>query len=111
MTDFLPITPNRLPNVAPSKALASKEMPGKEMASKDMKIREVAQKLEATFIAEMLKSAGFGEQENSFNGSTGEDQFASFQREALAAQMVKVGGIGLAEAFYKSMTETQNDTR
>ncbi len=102
MTDFLPIPPNRAPNAPPGKSLS-----GPAPDSKDQKIRAVAQKLEATFIAEMLKSAGFGEQKNSFSGSAGEDHFASFQREALAAQMVKVGGIGLAEAFYKSMTETQ----
>lgn len=106
MTDSLPIPPNRPPNPAFGKAPDSKAPD-----SKDLKLRAVAEKLEATFIAEMLKSAGFGEQKNSFSGSTGEDQFASFQREALAAQMVKAGGIGLAEAFYKSMTETQNDTR
>ncbi len=100
MTDFLPLPATR-PAPAP---------PGKGSGSRDMQIRQTAQKLEATFIAEMLKSAGFGKQENSFSGSTGEDQFASFQREALATQMVKVGGIGLAEAFYKSMTEIENDT-
>ena len=66
-------------------------------------------KLEATFLAEMLKSAGFGEQENSFSGSAGEEQFASFQRTAMAEQMVRKGGIGLAEAFYKSMMEKLDD--
>ena len=111
MTDFLPIPPNRVPNAPPGKGLTGPAQDGKVADSKDLKIRAVAQKLEATFIAEMLKSAGFGTQKNSFSGSTGEDQFASFQRDALAAQMAKVGGIGLAEAFYKSMTETSNDTR
>ncbi len=101
MTDFLPI-----PQIRPQNA-----PPAKGPDNKDQMIRQTAQKLEATFIAEMLKSAGFGEQDNSFSGSAGEDHFASFQREALAEQMVKVGGIGLAEAFYKSMTETDNGTR
>jgi len=122
VTDFLPLPPPRPPNLpfgkgplgkaplgkAPlGKAPVSKGPVSKGPVSKDMEIRLVAQKLEATFIAEMLKSAGFGEQENSFSGSAGEDQFASFQRNALAEQIVKVGGIGLAEAFYKSMTETK----
>ena len=107
MTDFLPIPPNRVPNAPPGKSLSGPVPDSKAPDSKDQKIRAVAQKLEATFIAEMLKSAGFGEQKNSFSGSAGEDQFASFQRDALAAQMVKAGGIGLAEAFYNSMTETQ----
>ncbi len=72
--------------------------------------REAAQKLEATFLAEMLKSAGFGKT-GSFAGGIGEDQFASFQRQALADEMVQAGGIGLAETFYKSMMETPNVTR
>ena len=71
--------------------------------------REAAQKLEATFLAEMLKSAGVGEQENSFSGGIGEDQFASFQRQIMAEALAKNGGIGLAEQFYTSMMEAQND--
>ncbi|MEL7255062.1 MAG: rod-binding protein [Pseudomonadota bacterium] len=70
-----------------------------------------AERLEATFLAEMLKSAGFGEQANSMSGSPGEDQFASFQRSAIADNMVKAGGIGLAEHFFKAMMEAQNDAR
>lgn len=92
MTDFLPI-PNIRPPTAP--------------VIRDLSAREAAEKLEASFLAEMLKSAGFGEQNNTFNGSAGEDHFASFQRQALAEQMVKTGGIGLAEAFYRSMMENQ----
>nr|WP_306115899.1 MULTISPECIES: rod-binding protein [unclassified Roseovarius] len=77
--------------------------------TKPVSARQAAEKLEATFLAEMLKSAGFGEQDNSFSGSAGEDQFASFQRMAMAEQMVKKGGIGLAEAFYKSMMEKNDE--
>ncbi len=69
--------------------------------------RDAAQKLEATFLAEMLKSAGFGKTA-SFAGGIGEEQFASFQRQALADEMVKAGGIGLAEAFYQSMMGSSN---
>lgn len=71
--------------------------------------RGVAEKLEATFLAEMLKSAGFGSQENSFSGSSGEDQFASFHRQAIAEKMVVAGGIGLTEHILRHMTEVQND--
>ena len=95
MTDSLPIPANRPPNATVIKELSA---------------RQAAEKLEASFLAEMLKSAGFGEQENSFSGSAGEDQFASFQRTAMAEQMVKRGGIGLAEAFYKSMMEKSDDS-
>ncbi|MFK7939508.1 MAG: rod-binding protein [Roseovarius sp.] len=67
--------------------------------------REAAEKLEATFLAEMLKSAGLGTQANSMSGGIGEDQFASFHRQALADAMVESGGIGLAETIYNAMME------
>jgi Rod binding domain-containing protein len=73
-------------------------------------LRAVAEKLEASFLAEMLKSAGVGEQDNSFSGSTGESQFASFQREALASEMVASGGIGLADIFHANLKDKTNDT-
>lgn len=72
-------------------------------------VMTAAKQLEAGFLAEMLKSAGFGEQENGFSGSTGEDQFASFHRQAIADRMVENGGIGLAEMFYKSLMEKAHD--
>ena len=69
----------------------------------DAKLRAAAQKLEATFLAEMLKSAGLGTPRDSFGGGKGEEQFASFLREAQAEEMAKTGGIGLAEALYEAM--------
>ncbi len=69
----------------------------------DVKLREAAQKLEATFLAEMLKSAGVGAPRDTFGGGAGEDQFASFLREAQAEEMVAAGGIGLAEALFNAM--------
>ncbi|MET4101451.1 flagellar protein FlgJ [Roseovarius sp. MBR-78] len=68
-----------------------------------------AQALEASFLAEMLKATGLGEQENSFTGSAGESQFASFHREAIAAEIVRKGGIGLAKVIEAAMKETQDD--
>ena len=73
------------------------------------KARETALNLEATFLSEMLKSAGFGMQANTFSGSQGEDHFASFQRDAIAEHMVRAGGIGLAEHFFNAMMETPKD--
>ncbi|QYX58463.1 rod-binding protein [Roseovarius sp. SCSIO 43702] len=73
------------------------------------KAGEAARKLEAAFLSEMLKSAGLGEQENSFSGGPGEAQFASFQRDLLADAMVEKGGIGLAQLFFNAMTEHTHD--
>ena len=69
----------------------------------DTKLRDAAEKLEATFLAEMLKSAGLGTPRDSFGGGKGEEQFASFLREAQAQEMAKTGGIGLAEALFEAM--------
>jgi Rod binding domain-containing protein len=69
----------------------------------DAQLRDAAQKMEATFLSEMLKSAGMGAPRDAFGGGEGEEQFSSFLREAQAEQMVKAGGIGLAEALFEAM--------
>ncbi|MDJ0825617.1 MAG: rod-binding protein [Rhodobacter sp.] len=72
---------------------------------RDVELREAAQALEATFLAEMLKSAGLGETRGVFGGGAGEDQFSSFLRQAQAEEMVKAGGIGLAERLFEALKE------
>ena len=68
------------------------------------KMMEVAKSLEAAFLAEMLKSVGFGDQPGSFGGGAGEDQFGSFLREEQAKRMTDAGGIGLAQSLFDAMT-------
>lgn len=76
--------------------------------SPDARLREAAIQLEATFLSEMLKAAGFGESRDSFGGGAGEDQFSSFLRDAQAKELAKSGGIGLAEALFEAMKARQN---
>ena len=71
--------------------------------SADAKLRDAAEKMEATFLAEMLKSAGVGAPREAFGGGEGEEHFSSFLRDAQAEEMVKAGGIGLAEALFEAM--------
>ena len=80
-------------------------LPGPYRNPKDQAIWKVAQDLEATFLAEMLKSAGLGAMRESFGGGIGEEQFGSFLRQAQAQEMVKTGGIGLAEAVFNTLKE------
>jgi flagellar protein FlgJ len=75
----------------------------------DQALRAAAQKLEASFISEMLKSAGLGAASKEFGGGEGEDQFASFLVDEHAMQMVRSGGIGLAESLFQSLKERSND--
>jgi len=76
----------------------------------DAKLREAAQKLEASFLAEMLKSAGLGESRETNGGGAGEDQFSSFLVQAQAEEMVAAGGIGLAEVLFEALKERQSAT-
>lgn len=77
-------------------------------SAQDVKLRNAAEKLEAGFLAEMLKSAGLGQSRDAFGGGAGEDQFSSFLVQEQAMAMVKAGGIGLAEALFDSLKEKAN---
>lgn len=68
-----------------------------------------AQQMESLFLAQMLEAAGLDSARGSFGGGAGEAQFASFLRQEQASMMADAGGIGLAEALFKSMTERAND--
>lgn len=82
----------------------------KPIRSDHGELRTAAFQLEAAFLTEMLKSAGFGKARDSFGGGAGEDQFGSLLVRAQAEQMVKAGGIGLAESLFNALLETENDT-
>lgn len=72
-------------------------------AQNNLALRKAAKALEASFLAEMLKSAGVGKSSEHFGGGAGEDGFASFLVTAQAEHMVKAGGLGLAERIYQSL--------
>ena len=80
---------------------------------RDAELREAALKLEASFLAEMLKAAGLGRMSSEFGGGPGEEQFASFLVRAQAEKMVSTGGIGLAQTIFDALKEQQDaaDTR
>lgn len=73
-------------------------------------LRAAAVRLEATFLAEMLKAAGLGQTRDEFGGGPGEDQFATFLIQRQAEHIAQAGGIGLAETFFNALKETQNGT-
>ncbi|MEM6939034.1 MAG: rod-binding protein [Pseudomonadota bacterium] len=74
-------------------------------------LREAAQELEASFLAEMLKSAGFGKSRESFGGGAGEEQFSSFLVREHAMALVNAGGIGLTEHIFNALKERDNGTK
>lgn len=95
MTDFLPLPLNPAQHTYAQPSVT-------------VRARDAAQKLEASFLAEMLKSAGFG-RTSSFAGGIGEEQFASFQRQALAEEIAESGGLGVTEIFFQSIMESYHD--
>jgi flagellar protein FlgJ len=71
-------------------------------------LTDAAKALEASFIAEMLKSAGLGEVRDSYSGGAGEEAFASLLADAQARSLADAGGFGLAEAVLKSLMATES---
>lgn len=72
-------------------------------------LRRAAEKLEAAFLAEMLRGAGLGRAGTAFGGGIGEEQFASFLVEAQAAELARAGGIGLAESIFAALSGRRHD--
>ena len=81
---------------------------GSAPSSRDADLHESAQRLEAAFLAEMLKGTGLGERGGDFGGGIGEEQFTSFLREAYANEMAKRGGVGLAESIFEALKERRD---
>jgi Rod binding domain-containing protein len=79
------------------------------MATDTGALRGVARDLEASFIAEMLQHAGFGESRGAFGGGAGEDQFASMLRSEHAQALAEAGGIGLAESIFHALVARRRD--
>lgn len=77
--------------------------------AEDASLAKVARDLEASFLSVMLREAGAGAPRATFGGGAGEDQFASFLTEAYAGLMADRGGIGLAEAIFRSLQERARD--
>lgn len=88
MTPLLPVVPNA---------------EGQTSLHKDAALKDAAVALEASFLAEMLKSAGFGEARSTLGGGAGEDQFSSFLVQEHAMQIAKAGGLGLAESIFHAL--------
>lgn len=87
---------------------SSTPLPGTQAKARDDAMRDAAMKLEASFLTEMLKSAGLGKsREGLGGGGAGEDQFSSFLIRAQAEQITEAGGIGLAESLYNALKESQ----
>lgn len=86
-------------------ATSAAQVPMARARDREPELWAAAQKLEATFLAEMLKATGLGEIRSEFGGGTGEEQFASFLRQAHAERIVAAGGVGLAQSIFETLKE------
>jgi len=66
-----------------------------------------AQQFEGAFLSEMLRHAGLSTGQSTFGGGAGEEQFASFLREAQADSLTRAGGIGLAEVIFTALVRRE----
>jgi len=76
----------------------------------DTRLRAAAIDLEAAFLSEMLRAAGFGKPLESFGGGAGEEQFASLLVGEHARAIAATGGLGLSEHIYRALVERENAT-
>ena len=102
------------PLAAPLAALAAKASappPNAAELAKRGQIAKTAQDFEASFLSVMLQSMFEGvKQGEPFGGGQGEEMFKSFMAEAMAKQMAKTGGIGLAKSVQNEMLKMQGLT-
>lgn len=66
-------------------------------------LRHRSEQLESQFLSQMLAHAGLDSALGGMGGGEGAAQFASFLRDAQADAMVRAGGLGLSEAFFRAM--------
>ena len=80
---------------------------GAELAKRG-KITETAQAFEASFLSIMISQMFEGvETEAPFSGGDGEKMFRSFFSDAIAKQVSKSGGLGLADSVSREMLKLQ----
>jgi peptidoglycan hydrolase FlgJ len=87
------------PAAAPAETPDAAAVPPERQAA----LRKAAQDFEASFLAEMLKAAGFGKPRESFGGGPGEEAFAGLLAREQAARLAAHGGIGLAEHVFREL--------
>ena len=72
------------------------------------KVKQSAQNFESSFLSVMLAQMFKGvETEAPFGGGQGEEMFKSFFTDAVAKQVSKSGGVGLAASVEREMLKMQ----
>jgi len=99
-TPVAPLKP--LPTAASGVAMLGSEQ------AKRAAIKKTAQDFEASFLSQAFGSMSEGvEISEPFGGGQGEKMFKSFLNDAMAKQVVKSGGIGVAASVQREMLKMQ----
>ena len=76
--------------------------------AKRTKVREAAEKFETQFLSQMLQNMFAGVDTNGpFGGGFGEEMFRSLMTEAMAKQMTRAGGVGVADTVQREILKMQ----
>lgn len=97
------------PLVAPTSLLTPAPQASAAELARRGKIEATAREFEAQFLGVMFQQmfAGVGEGAGLFGGGPGEEMFKSFLTDAMAKQVVKAGGIGVAASVSREMLKLQ----
>jgi len=95
--------------VVPPQLLAGAVLPtGAAELAKRGQIHEAAQRFESSFLSTMMQQMFEGvETAAPFGGGPGETMFKSFLTEAMAKQMARAGGVGIAVSVEREMLKLQ----
>jgi flagellar protein FlgJ len=93
---------------AQAKAAQATTATGDE-ATRRASIAKASKDFESSFLSVMLGQMfeGVNKSDGPFNGGAGEQAFKSFMTDAIAKQMTRTGGVGLAATVQKEMLKLQ----
>jgi peptidoglycan hydrolase FlgJ len=98
-------------SVSPGLLAPSPEAASAAELAKRGKIKATAEDFEASFLSIMLQQMFQGVQvDTPFGGGPGEEMFRSFMTDAMAKQMAKSGGVGVADSVAREMLKMQGLT-
>jgi Rod binding domain-containing protein len=93
--------------VPPALTTATPQASAAEMAKRGQ-IKQTAQSFEASFLSVMMQQMFAGlKSDGPFGGGAGEEMFRSVLTDAMAKQMSKAGGIGVAASVEREMLKLQ----
>lgn len=84
-----------------------KALPTSPTGDTRAKIKATSADFEASFLSVMMSQMFAGVGEGEFSGGQGESMFKSFLTDAMAKQMTKAGGVGLAQSVQREMLKLQ----